>query len=380
MTARPSASMDPSDSEVLDAFEVRGTTGHIPRAQSPMPVYDEPDNPTPWIGPHGEVMERLELHLTYHCPERCVFCSEEHRMEAFKAFPVTWGRVAKTLRLHASRGVRNVHFTGGEPTLHPQFVEACMLAHKLGMRTSIGTIGTRLADRAFAERAVPHLDEALFSLHGPDASVHDAMARREGSFDQVVAAIRNAQAVRPDFRVFVNTVVTKLNVHALPDTVAFADRLGAQLIVVSNTTPEGGGLDHYRQLGLPLATLAEVMPKVPPRAKNAVVRFFGMPMCLLGAYDVLSNDLHWDPRVTVEWGRRPGKVVFDGFYNWTPDRKRTRVEPCRRCSRNQVCMGIYDRYAELYDTSELRPYGAEQDVDDATDGPSQVDASNRAVG
>ena len=31
---------------------------------------------TPWIGPNGKIMERLELHLTYTCPERCVFCSE----------------------------------------------------------------------------------------------------------------------------------------------------------------------------------------------------------------------------------------------------------------------------------------------------------------
>lgn len=359
MTSKPRATHNPGDGEVLRAFEVRPTTGHIPRHKTAMPVEEDDGVSRPWIGPHGEVMERLELHLTYHCPERCVFCSEEHRMAAYAPFQVTWGRVAKTLRLHASRGVRNVHFTGGEPTIHPQFVEACALAQKLGMRTSIGTIGTRLADRAFAERAIPRLDEALFSLHGPNAEIHDAMARRAGSFDQLMAAIANAKAVNPDFNLYVNTVVTKLNVAHLPDTAALADRLGAKLIVISNTTPEGGGFDHFRELGLPLSTIAEVMPKVPPRVRHAVVRFFGMPMCLLGEYDVLSNDLHWDPRVTVEWSRRPGKVVFEGIYNWSPDRRRTKVPPCQNCSRNKVCMGIYDRYAELYDTSELRPYAAE---------------------
>jgi MoaA/NifB/PqqE/SkfB family radical SAM enzyme len=153
-------------------------------------------------------------------------------------------------------------------------------------------------------------------------------------------------------------VVTKLNVDHLGDTVELAGRMGAKLIVISNTTPEGGGHDHFRQLGLPLSKLAEVMPTIPQRAEGSIVRFFGMPMCLLGEYDVYSNDLHWDPRVTVEWGRKPGKVVFEGFYNWSPDRKRKRVPACQSCSRNGVCMGVYDRYAELYDTSELRPYGA----------------------
>ena len=342
----------------MKRYEIKHSAAHIPRTASPQPFLEEDASETPWIGPKGQVMERLELHLTYHCPERCVFCSEEHRMEAFAPFDVTWGRVAKTLRLHAERGVKNVHLTGGEPTIHPRFIETCMLARKLGMRTSIGTIATMLAKKSFAQRAIPHLDEALFSLHGPNAEVNDALTRRAGSFDQTVAAIRNALEINPDFGCFVNTVVTKLNVDHLGDTVAFADSLGAKLIVISNTTPEGGGLDWFEELGLDLATLKRVMPTIPPRAKNAIVRFFGMPMCLLKPYDMLSNDLHWDPRVTVEWGRKPGKVVFDGLYNWAPDRRRVRVEACDTCSRKGVCMGVYDRYAELYETTELEPFTA----------------------
>jgi len=53
---------------------------------------------TPWIGPNGQVMERLELHLTYTCPERCVFCSEDHRMRQYNPFPVNWARAATVLR------------------------------------------------------------------------------------------------------------------------------------------------------------------------------------------------------------------------------------------------------------------------------------------
>lgn len=312
---------------------------------------------SPWVDEHGRVMERLELHLTYHCTDKCVFCSEEHRMDAYNPYPVTWGRVARVLRQHAARGVRNVHFTGGEPSLHPRFVDVLMLARKLGMRTSMGTIGVRLAREHFARRVVPWLDEALFSLHGPNADIHDALTRRKGSFGHVVQAIKNCHAVNPDFRAYVNTVVTRHNVEALPDTVALADDLGAELIVISNTTPEGGGLDHYPDLAVPLADLKRVLPSVPARAKKSIIRFFGVPMCLLGEYSTLSNDLHWDPRVTVEWASFPGKVVFDEFYNWAPDRKRVQVDACTGCSRKGVCMGVFDRYAELFSTDELVPFG-----------------------
>lgn len=311
---------------------------------------------TPWIGPQGQRMARLELHLTYTCPERCLFCSEDHRMRDFKAFPVTWGRVATVLRTQAERGVRNVHLTGGEPTIHPRFIDVLKLAKKLGMRTSVGTIGTMLARPDFAAGAVPFLDEALFSLHGPDAATHDAMTRRPGSFDQVTTAIRNALAIRPEFGAYVNTVITRYNVGLVPETAALAASLGARLLVVSNTTPEGAAFDAYEDLAVPLETLARVLPEVPARAGSMVVRFFGVPMCLLGEHRMLSNDLHWDPRVTVEWGRDGSDAVFDGIYSWTPARKRARVAPCEGCSMNRVCMGVYDRYAELWPVDALRPF------------------------
>ena len=310
---------------------------------------------TPWIGPNGAVMERLELHLTYSCPERCVFCSEEHRMNAYRSFPVTWGRIATILRTHAARGVRAVHLTGGEPTIHPRFLDVLKLAKKLKMRTSVGTIGTRMQSPKFADAALPYLDEALFSIHGPTPEIHDAMAGRTGSFAQVTNAMKYAVEQKPGFGAFVNTVVTRHNVQHLPDTVGLASDLGAQLIVVSNTTPEGHGEDRYADLAVPLDILGQILPTVPERAPNSVVRFFGVPMCLLGKYETHSNDLHWDPRVTVEWQTDPGIVAFTGIYSWAPDRRRVHVDACNGCTRKRVCSGVFDKYAQTWATDALKP-------------------------
>ncbi len=310
---------------------------------------------TPWIGPDGQRMQRLELHLTYTCPERCVFCSEEHRLKRFSQFDVTFGRVARVLRNHASRGITSVHLTGGEPTIHPRFLDVLGLARRLGMRTSIGTIGTMLSRPAFAERAVPLLDEALFSLHGPDAETHDALAGRGGSFERVVEAMRRTLAIDPGFGLFVNTVLTRRNLDVLPDTVAHAAEQGAKLIVISNTTPEGGGLDRFEELAPRLDELADVLGRAVPRAGDAVLRIFGVPMCLLGESAMLSNDLHWDPRVTVEWSQRPDRVVLGDVYSWDPGRKRRQMEACSDCARRDVCMGVWSRYAELWPTDRLEP-------------------------
>ena len=306
---------------------------------------------SPWVGPDGQRIKRLELHLTYTCPEACVFCSEDHRMSRYKRYPVTWGRVARTLREHAAEGVDHLHITGGEPSIHPRFLDVLALARKLGMRTSIGTIGTRLGEERFAEQAFPLLSEALFSIHGPSADVHDPLTRRVGSFDKQLRALDLSKA--HDTLRCVNTVMCTHNVERLPETVAFLDRQGVSLIVVSNTTPEGAALDNYDELAVPLDVLARVLPQV--RAENATLRFFGVPMCLLSEEQrMLSNDLHWDPRVTVEWATEPGKVVYGGEFSWTPARKRTHVAECEGCSLRDVCMGIYSEYAQRWPTDALR--------------------------
>ena len=312
---------------------------------------------TPWIGPAGQRMRRLELHITYTCPERCVFCSEEHRMQAYNAFPVTLGRVVRILREHAERGVEAVHFTGGEPTVHPDFHAILRVAKKLGLRTSMGTIGTGLANPTFAARAMPDLDDVLFSLHGPDAATHDALTRRPGSFDKLVRAVENSSH-KPGFRPSFNTVLTRHNLATLPDTAALVASMGAGLWIVSNTTPEGLGEDAYPDLTVRLDDIRAIAPEVVRRAGDVIVRFFGVPLCALPDVRMFSNDLHWDPRVTVEWASHPGKVSMDALYSWTPERKRTWVEACGACAWKGLCAGVFARYVETYGDGEIAPMEA----------------------
>jgi MoaA/NifB/PqqE/SkfB family radical SAM enzyme len=276
-------------------------------------------------------------------------------MQAYNAFPVTFGRVARVLREQAERGVESVHFTGGEPTIHPQFVEILQLAKKLGMRTSIGTIGTRLADPAFAARAMPFLDEALFSLHGPDAGTHDPLAGRAGSFDRLMRAVENARK-REGFRPFINTVLVQANADRLVDTAQLARRLGAALLVVSNVTPEGLGDDRYPSLTLRLSRLRELIaPVIEAAGPDMVVRFFGVPACALGEHRMYANDLHWSPRVTFEWQSEPGKVSLSGIYSWKPDRKRTYAPACDGCAWKGLCHGVFERYLREFGDGELQP-------------------------
>lgn len=280
-------------------------------------------------------------------------------MEQFREFPVSYGRVVTVLRRHVERGVRSVLLTGGEPTIHPRFLDILTVARKLALRTSTSTNSVMLSREDFARQALPSLDECMFSLHGPSAAVHDDMTRRAGSFVQVLDAVGLARTIKPELDLAVNIVLTRRNIDHLGDTVALAAELGASLIVVSNVSPEGRGLDHYAELAVSLADLAERLPAVVERAGGSILRFFGVPLCILGAHTMLSNDLHWDPRVTVEWTPRPGKVVLEDVYTWTAGRQRAYVEACQGCLQQGICMGVFERYCELFPADVLRPMDRE---------------------
>ena len=300
-------------------------------------------------------MRRLELHLSYRCPQRCWFCSEAERMRRDQEFPVTWSRIRQTLHTHARRGITSLHLTGGEPTVHPRFIDALTEARTLGMRTSMGTNGYRLRDKSFAQMALPLLDEVMFSLHGPDASCHDPQTGTEGSFDRVVEALRHCGDLAPQTRRHVNVVVTQRNIDRLDETVRLAESLGAQMVLLSNPTPEGAAEARYAEIAVDFRTLAQRLPAAAEVAQSAIIRFFGMPACLLGDHAVLSNDLHWDPRATVEWVHRPGKVVFEALYNWDPTRRRVYVAACEACSWNTLCAGVFDAATTLWSTDVIRP-------------------------
>ncbi len=299
--------------------------------------------------------ERLELHLTTICTSRCTFCSEADRMRTWRRFPVDARAVRQVLREWVPRGVKHVHFTGGEPTLHRDLPALAALCHRSGLRTSIGTNGWRLADAAYAARLLPHLDDVMVSLHGPDADTHDGLTGRAGGFDRAVAAL--GHCAQPG----VNIVVTRGTLHRVVDTARLAVSLGAAFVLVSAVSPEGDGAADYPALATPLSALPAVAEAVLGAVGDKLpVRFFGVPACALGAARYCSNDLYWSPRVAVERGGTPAAPTLDAILSVRPDRGRAQVQACRACAWAGVCPGPFARYVETFGSGEIVAIGGSE--------------------
>jgi MoaA/NifB/PqqE/SkfB family radical SAM enzyme len=300
--------------------------------------------------------ERLEFHVSYECTNRCLFCSEAHRLEKWRDRPVSAMEVHRTIVSHARAGGTHLNLTGGEPSLHPAFGYALELARRNGMRTFVGTNGVRLADRAFASRIMPLLDELSLSLHGSRADLHDRQTGRRGSFEDLMETRRNASRFNPDVSLFANSVVTRRNVDDLAGVVDLCARLGVPHLIVSNVAPEGRALERYARLAVRLDRWRSEAPALAARASGlgVRVRFFGLPLCALGTARMKSNDLHWDPRVTVERARGPrGGVRLSTVAALKPRRGRRYAHRCRGCLMHDVCGGVFCEYLDAHGDGEI---------------------------
>lgn len=156
----------------------------------------------------------MKIHTGYRCNLRCRFCyyGEELRGEDY-----TTDRLKFLLKFASKRGIRDIDFSGGEPTIRPDFPELLSYARKLGFRSiCVITNGFMMADKEYTQKLVDAgLNEVLFSVHGNTKKINDHLTQVPGSFERLMAAIKNIK--RLDVRFRTNTTVTKPNYKNLPD-------------------------------------------------------------------------------------------------------------------------------------------------------------------
>lgn len=159
--------------------------------------------------------KRNWVRLTYDCNNRCVFCldSDTHDGEIRDAEDV------KRQILDGRRqGAERLILSGGEPTIHPRFVDFVRLGRLAGYRkVQTVTNGRLFAYQEFLDRCIEAgLSEITFSLHGPNARIHDALVGVKGAFEQESAGLRRAL---DDGRAIVNVdiVINRGNVKVLPE-------------------------------------------------------------------------------------------------------------------------------------------------------------------
>jgi MoaA/NifB/PqqE/SkfB family radical SAM enzyme len=152
-------------------------------------------------------------------------------------------------------GVTRVIFTGGEPTLHPQFSEALSIVAGAGMTSSFVTNGwhfERIWPAVLSNRdSITHV---AFSLDGICREAHDRW-RGAGSFDRLVRAFSRCHMSGLPFTIKI--AIRRDTTEQLEQIAIFAARLGASALNFVHIMPTSNDLAGAEALNLEERRIAE---------------------------------------------------------------------------------------------------------------------------
>jgi len=177
------------------------------------------------------------LELTYRCNLDCFFCYNDLGL---RGTPLSFEEYETLLRdLHAM-DVLTLVLSGGEPLAHRDFFRIGALARQLGFVVRVKSNGHALR-RELARRLREEVDPFVVevSLHGATAATHDRQTRVAGSFDQLMANLREMLAL--GLRVKVNSTLTRWNENETEEMYAITDSLGLPLRFDLQVTPRDDG-------------------------------------------------------------------------------------------------------------------------------------------
>lgn len=174
------------------------------------------------------------IELTHLCNNRCpghmdesyIANSVDGELNANSSCPPLnawdWERILNELE-------PNLHFvniTGGEPTLHPDFLRIVTLLEQRGIHFAIFTNGRWRKPIELIQTLVnfSYFQGFLISLHGANAKSHDAFSGVPGSFDETIANILLARRI--GLPVTMSTVITHQNACELNNIIALSQNLG----------------------------------------------------------------------------------------------------------------------------------------------------------
>lgn len=292
---------------------------------------------------------KIDLKIGFRCNNHCVHCvqGDQKRTLGEKTFV--------TLQKEINAGARtatSIVFTGGEPTIHPDFLELVRYARSRGFkRIQIQTNGRMFSYMDFSMKTIEAgASEFSPALHGATAKVHDGLTGVPGSFAQTVQGIRNLKSLHQ--RILTNTVVTRSNFRTLPRIARLLVSLKVDQFQFAFPHPAGSAWDHFQEV---VPRMKDALPYIKKGldigiAAHVRVMTEAIPYCVMKGYTEYIAE-----------SKMPESTVFDAdlvIKDYSVYRKTTgkkKQGKCRACCHFDYCEGLWREYPQIMGWDEFEP-------------------------
>ena len=180
------------------------------------------------------------LYITEKCQLRCGHCYMGERLERAKFMPLA--EVKHVLQLWRKLGGSKLSILGGEPTLHPDFIEICRYAKKTGYeKVILNTNGIGKALTILLQMEPEEFSYIQVSLDGGSPQTHD-LVRGPGTFHLAWKTVETLAAKKFDTRI-ICTVNQKNKADCL-ELIPKCEAVGASLVKFHVFSNIGNGLKN----------------------------------------------------------------------------------------------------------------------------------------
>jgi SynChlorMet cassette radical SAM/SPASM protein ScmF len=226
------------------------------------------------------------VYLTNGCNLACQHCwlTPTYQVHGGTGGHLDYGLFALAIEEGLPLGLRSVKLTGGEPLLHPDFIQIVDLLREKELDLNIETNGVLMTiTLAHYLKEKSTLSFISVSLDGAIAETHDPFRGVKGSFDKAVQGIR--YLVAEGFHPQVIMSIHAGNVNEIEALIRLAENLGAGSVKFNLIQPTGRGeIMKEREQVLTIHQLVKTGKWVEDelQKRTSIDLFFSWPMGFYG--------------------------------------------------------------------------------------------------
>lgn len=213
----------------------------------------------------------LFVELTYGCNLKCVHCYNPKNINSVQ---IDVNKMKDIIDQARELGVLKVIFSGGECTLHKDFVEIVEYARSKRMSVEIFTNGQTLYDNPeLLERIIKSYPYRIgLSMYSLDEDTHEKITTVKGSHNKTLSVIKELRA--KNINVQIKNFLLNINCNDCVAVTKFAQKIQANTSGDTSLTPtiEGDTKNFQYVVGEEDLYKLYTNPESPLYVKNAVKR------------------------------------------------------------------------------------------------------------
>ncbi len=174
-------------------------------------------------------LTNFQIELTSRCNERCLHCYIPHEYKNTDIEPKLFYSVLEQCN---EIGLLGLTFSGGEPMLHPRFLDFFKAAKKYDFSLNILSNLTLLNDEIVTEMKSSRIASVQTSLYSMIPEIHDKITTIPGSWQKTYDGI--LKLVENDIPLQISCLIMKQNKDSWSDVIKFANELNVKMGIEYN--------------------------------------------------------------------------------------------------------------------------------------------------